>query len=100
MLNEKEIEVMEHALGLQRAWDTYGYHYKRHGKQYLKSYRNYFQTQEDDRPYYKIWKELQEKGFANSWIESNLGKDYPYFEVSDKGISELEKQQNYSIKFI
>lgn len=99
MLNEEEIHVMEHALGIEHAWDTHGYHYKRHGKQYIKSYRNYFQTQVGDENY-NIWNNLLLEGLANSWINTNNGKCYPYFEVSDKGIKELEKQQKYIIKFI
>lgn len=100
MLLETEIDVMEHALGLSRAWDTHGYHYKRHGKQYLKSYRNYFQTEETHKPYFDIWEKLYKEGFADKWINNNLGKDYLYYGVSDKGIEQLQKQQNYSIKFI
>ena len=99
MLTEQEIELMEHALGLPHSWDTYGYHYKRHGKQYIKSYRNYFQTQVGDENY-NIWNDLLLEGLANSWINTNNGKCYPYFEVSDKGIKELEKERNYVTRFI
>ena len=90
---------MEHALGIEKAWSTRGYHYKRHGKQYIKSYRNYFQTQVGDKNY-NIWNDLLLEGLANSWINTNNGKCYPYFEVSDKGIKELEKERNYVIRFI
>ena len=95
MLNEEEIHVMEHALGIEHAWDTHGYHYKRHGKQYIKSYRNYYLTTNND----KNWSKLLENGFASSFI-SPYDKDYIYFQVTDEGIAKLEKQQNYIVKFI
>ena len=98
-MDQNKIILMEHALGIERAWSTRGYHYKRHGKQYIKSYRNYFQTQVGDKNY-NIWNDLLLEGLANSWINTNNGKCYPYFEVSDKGIKELEKERNYVIRFI
>ena len=100
MFTEDEIDVMEHALGIEEAFRRRGYHYKRHGKQYIKSYRNYFQTEENHKPYYQIWENLYKNGYANKWVKSFDNKEYLYYDVSDKGCYELEKQQNYSIKYI
>lgn len=100
MLKEEEIDVMEHALGIEEAWRRRGMHYKRHGKQYIQSYRNYFQTEEKHKPYYDIWKNLVKKGFSDSWVKVFDGKEYLYFDVNDEGIKQLQKQQNYIIKFI
>lgn len=99
-LTEKEVEVMEHALGITYAWDKPGYHYKRNGNQYIKSYRNYFQTKEGHKPYFEIWNNLYQKNLANSWTVSNNDRVYFYFEVSDNGIEKLQKQRKYIIKFI
>ena len=99
MLTEREIELMEHALGLPHSWDTHGYHYKRHGKQYIKSYRNYFQTQVGD-VNYDIWCKLLQKNMANSWINTNNGECYSYFEVSKHGWETLQKERGYIIKWV
>ena len=98
MLNEEELHLMEHALGIERAWDTHGYHYKRHGKQYIKSYRNYYQDSYNSDTI-NMWNDLVKQGFAETW-NVNMDNKYPYFKVSSLGCKEFEKQQNYPIVFI
>lgn len=98
MLNEEELHLMEHALGIERAWDTHGYHYKRHGKQYIKSYRNYYQDSYNSDTI-NMWNNLVKQGFAETW-NVNMDNKYPYFKVSNLGCKELEKQQNYTIVFV
>lgn len=51
MLLPREVELMEHALGIDQAFEKKGYHYKRHGVLYVKSYRNYFQTRRNKDTY-------------------------------------------------
>lgn len=98
MLNEEEIHLMEHALGIEKAWDTHGYHYKRHGKQYVKSYRNYYQDSFNSDTI-ATWKSLVNRGYAKTWTVG-MDNKYPYFSVDDNGIKVLEETKNYTIKFI
>ena len=97
-LNDREIELMEHTLGIERAWDTHGYHYKRHGKQYIKSYRNYYQDSFNSDTI-DTWKSLVNRGYAKTWTV-NMDNRYPYFAVTDLGCSVLEKTRNYTIKYV
>lgn len=96
MLSENEIDLMEHALGLEEAQRKRGYHYHRHGKFYLKSYRNYFQEQIGKR-YYNTWESLCKKNFA---VSKETYNNCIYYFVSDKGIKQLQQQCGYIIKFI
>lgn len=97
-LNDEEIHLMEHTLGIERAFLTHGYHYKRHGKQYVKSYRNYYQDSYNSDTI-DTWKSLVNRGYAETWVVS-MDNKYPYFRVSDNGIKALEETRNYTIKFI
>lgn len=94
MLSEKEMDVMEHCLGVAEHMLRKRMKYKRHNKTYVKSYRNYFQT-EPGCDSYNVWKQLVDKNYAITW-----GKDYVYFQVTNVGVEQLEKQQNYIIKFV
>lgn len=95
MLLPREVELMEHALGIDQAFEKKGYHYKRHGILYVKSYRNYFQTRRN-KDTYNRWLDLESQGLAEMWAEN----DYPYFAVTDEGIEQLQEQQKYVIRFI
>ena len=95
MLNNEQIKDMEHALGLPEARRKYRYHYHRHGKLYLKSYRNYFQTSKNN----ENWNDLVNKGLAYKRVVE-LDQPYYYFHVTDDGIQYLQNTQNYTIKFI
>lgn len=95
MFTKDELHVMEHALGIERALETSGYHYKRHGKQYVKSYRNYY-CADKGHDEYMTWKRLVDRHYADFWYDG----DYVYFKVSDSGKEELQKQREYEIKWI
>lgn len=89
-------DLMEHALGIN-LYRKRG-SYKRFGKRYVKSYRNYFCTTLNHKNY-KDWVELQNEHFASSFI-SPYDDKHIYFQVTDNGIKHLEKSKNYIIRFI
>jgi len=82
----EQIGKMKHALGIGNAKE-----YHRHGKKYIKSYRNYYQTNNPDAK----WEELIEFGMAEKQI---VNEKYIYYHVTDKGIAFMNKQQQAIIK--
>lgn len=82
----EQISKMKHALGIGNAKE-----YHRHGKRYIKSYRNYYQTNNPD----KKWEELIEFGMAEKEI---VNEKYIYYSVTKKGITFMEKQEHAIIK--
>jgi hypothetical protein len=82
----EQIGKMKHALGIENAKK-----YHRHGKKYIKCYRNYYQTGLNDHK----WEELYRYGFATKRI---VEEKYVYYYVSDKGIEYMNKHLQAIIK--
>lgn len=91
----EQIRLMRHALGLDNAKT-----YKRHGKTFIRSYSNYYQTNAHN----SKWEELHKNKFAEKHVVRGKtfknADTYIYYYVSDIGIAYMEKHLQATIKHV